>query len=167
MEPHWTVCSELVMPESLNVNWFSLTFPLAHPYIMFPVCRFVGGLFVREERVRRAWLLQPGWCGCPTGSCRRARDWRSVLDISFFPLYCFFHCLLILILSCFVLASILDASNLGSLDSNEIALMNGRLEWSVGLTLPMCLIRFWIPMGMILLLLNWLLRLNQGLVLTS
>ncbi|ONM54608.1 Zinc finger CCCH domain-containing protein 64 [Zea mays] len=68
---------------------------------------------------------------------------------------------------CFVLASILDASNLGSLDSNEIALMNGRLEWSVGLTLPMCLIRFWIPMGMILLLLNWLLRLNQDITLLA
>jgi len=154
------------MPERLNVNWFSLTFPLAHPYIMFPVCRFVGGLFVREEGTRRAWLLQPGWRGCPAGSCRRARNCRFVLDISFFFHYCSFHCLLVLILSCFAFASILDESNLGSLDSNEIALTNGQLEWSVGLTLPMCLIRFWILMGMILLLLNWLLRLCQGLVLT-
>jgi hypothetical protein len=53
---------------------------------------------------------------------------------------------------------------LGSLDYTKTALMNGQLEWPMVLIFPMRLVRFWIPMDMILLSLNWLLKLSQGLV---
>jgi hypothetical protein len=91
------------MPQGLC----SINLALALPNtLLFPACfRFVGGLFVGEEGARRAWVLQPGRCRRPAGSCRGAGNRRPVFDISF-------SSLLLLTLSRFDSTSALDVSSL-------------------------------------------------------
>ena len=151
------------MHERLNACWFSVTL-LQH---------FHTSIFVGLSVVYLSGKKGPGGPGCysqdDVDALRALAEEPGIVDL--FLTYPFFLIMFVPLpasidieLLWFSIYSVCLLTHWVPLTVNIIALTNGQLEWWTWLTLLMCLIRFLILMGMILLLLNWLPRLSQGLI---